>query len=66
VVGRIADGDCSIADGRIVATGAVGTTCSVKVTVGRAAGFSSMTRTLALEIRAPRDYKDVFARSRQR
>ena len=66
VVGRVADGGCSIADGRIVATGAVGTTCSVKVTVGRAAGFSSMTRTLTLEISEPRDYKDIFARSRQR
>ena len=52
--------------GGTVATGAVGTTCSVKVTVGRAAGFSSMTRTLTLEISEPRDYKDIFARSRQR
>ena len=65
VVGSIASGGCSIVGGRVVATGAVGSTCSVKVTVGRAAGFASMTRTIALEIRAPRDYTDLFARSRQ-
>jgi hypothetical protein len=66
VVGSVTSGDCSIASGRVVATGTVGSTCSVKVTVGRAAGFASMTRTLDLEVRAPRDYKDIFARNRTR
>ena len=64
VKGRIVSGDCTIADGRITATGAVGSTCQVKVTVGRAPGFAPMTRTLDLEVRAPRDYKEIFARRR--
>ena len=64
VKGSIVAGDCSIVDGRITATGAVGSTCQVKVTVGRAPGFAPMTRTLDLEIREPRDYKEVFARRR--
>jgi hypothetical protein len=66
VVGSVTSGDCSIASGRLVATGTVGSTCSVKVTVGRAAGFASMTRVVDLEIRAPRDYTDLFARARTR
>ena len=66
VVGSVTSGDCSIASGRVVATGTVGSTCSVKVTVGRAAGFASMTRVVDLEVRAPRDYKDIFARNRTR
>lgn len=64
VKGSIVTGDCSIADGRITATGAVGSMCQVKVTVGRAPGFAPMTRTLDLEIRAPRDFKEIFARRR--
>ena len=66
VVGSVTSGDCSIVSGRLVATGAVGSTCSVKVTVGRAAGFASMTRIVDLEVRAPRDYKDIFARAHRR
>jgi hypothetical protein len=64
IVGSVVSGACSITDGRVIATGAVGSTCAIKVTVGRAAGFASMTRTVDLEIRAPRDFKDLFARSR--
>ena len=64
VKGSIVAGDCSIADGRITATGAVGSMCQVKVTVGRAPGFAPMTRTLDLEVRAPRDYKEILARRR--
>ncbi|MBJ7333632.1 MAG: choice-of-anchor I family protein, partial [Thermoleophilia bacterium] len=64
VKGSIVAGDCSIADGRITATGAVGSMCQVKVTVGRAPGFAPMTRTLDLEVRAPRDYEEIFARRR--
>ena len=64
VKGSIVSGDCSIEGGRITATGAVGSMCQVKVTVGRAPGFAPMTRTLDLEIREPRDYKELFARRR--
>jgi hypothetical protein len=62
----VTGGDCSIVSGRLVAMGAVGSTCSVKVMVGRAAGFAPMMRAVDLEVRAPRDFKDIFARSRTR
>jgi len=65
VIGRLVSGECSIAKGRITATGALGGTCAIKVTVGRAPGYASMTRIVTLEIREPRDYSDLFARARR-
>lgn len=65
VVGRIVSGECTINGGRITATGPVGSRCVIKVTVGASASHASVTRILALEIREPRDYTDVFARARR-
>jgi hypothetical protein len=65
VVGRIVSGGCTIAGGRITATGPVGSQCEVKVTVGASRGYASMTRILSLEIRGPRDFTDLFARARR-
>jgi len=63
VVGRVVSGDCAIVKGRVIATGSVGSACEVRVTVGASPGYASMTRTMRLEVREPRDYTDIFARS---
>jgi len=65
VVGRIVSGGCTIAGGRITATGPVGSECVIKVTTGASRGYASMTRILTLEIREPRDFTDLFARARR-